>query len=338
MVDGSDSGSSKEAELKKNLEQTKINKVDQNKNENKIEDEILEETEENKEEQMVSVPIFVYLELNLITGVLTFFIPLLIFLGYILFMNNTDANTLFHLAPSTIMGIDNFWTYVFLPPILILCLISYIVSVILVSNIFVKKWNKKSPPVQGVFDRKFNDKDVEDQRIKYYHYRGFIIKYPLWIASKLFFPWMGTWALKKIGHNHIDKNVILVQAMPSLEFTTLKSGVIYLPGASSSSHVVDSIFGNLSILEVHVGENSIVHSGVMVGPGALVEENNNIMPNTLCPKRWRKKGEGFFHSGTPAKPIDKIYSGIFSVLPSDAQEIYKEKGAITFEEIEELTK
>ena len=203
---------------------------------------------------------------------------------------------------------------------------------------FTEDWNRKSPPVQGLFRRTFNKNGAADERINYYHYRGFIIKFPLWLAYKSPFPWMINWILRKIGHNDIKKDVVIMEAFPSLEFTDMASGSIFYPASSSSSHVVDSIFGNLSLSEVSVGKNAIIHPHAMVGPGSLVEDENNIMAHTLCPKEWKRRGEGRFHSGSPARPIDHFYSGIFSILPEQAGKIYSKNGFLTGKDIENLNK
>ena len=61
---------------------------------------------------------------------------------------------------------------------------------------------------------------------------------------------MVNFVLRDMADNKIDKDVIYGDAYVSLEFTDLQQGAVIMDGSTLSSHVNDSIFGNLTIEEV----------------------------------------------------------------------------------------
>ncbi|TFF99900.1 MAG: hypothetical protein EU541_03780 [Promethearchaeota archaeon] len=195
---------------------------------------------------------------------------------------------------------------IILPFLLFLLYYLYILLLIEIAAFWVKYWNKKSPPIQGVFKRKFDDIESEEGKmLKYYHRRGFIIKFPVWLASKSPFPWLLNRALRKIGHNEIKNNVIYCDSFPALEFTKIKENTFLYPGSVLSSHAVNSIFGKISILEIDLGRNTVFFPGTVAGPGVTTFDDFVIFPNSSLVKNWRGLSEKKKYSGSPAKPIDE---------------------------------
>ena len=207
-----------------------------------------------------------------------------------------------------------------------------------IAMLFDAYWNRKSPPVEGLFVRTFGEKDVADPRIKYYHYRGFIIKNPLWYASKSPFPWLINTVLIKVGHNEIDKSVAYMDACPSLEFTTVKKNAVVMMGVLYSSHVIDSLYDNLTIKRFTIGENSILYPNSVYAPGTTIQDNCNFLPVAMTPKDYKTNDNIKFYNGTPAKPFDHIYNGVFSTLDPKALEIFRQKGYILGNDLEILRK
>ncbi len=285
----------------------------------KNDDRNIEEQEIEEQEQRVNFPIYNNFLIHFIVFVLPIYPLIILFLIYFLLIINYFEN-IFVL----------FWLYFFLPLVIIGAYLLYIVGVVELTSLFGNYYNKKSPPEEGLFSRTFNDKDVEDERIKYYHYRGFIIKFPLWLAYKSPFRWISYWVLKKIGHNKLDKSMVYLEAFQTLEFSEIGKDVIVYPGSAASSHVVDSIFGNLTIEKVVLNDRSIIYPGSVMAPGCTLDEKSVFMPNVMCPKGWRTTKENKFFSGSPIKSIDNEYSGIFSLLPIEANEFYKKNDFFLF--------
>ncbi len=242
------------------------------------------------EEKTVELPALDFFKINIIS----FVVPLYACLGlFALFIYFTQVFSI----PFVVLIFT-------LPGYLMALYYLYLVLHIEFCAFWSRKWNKKSPPQQGVIPRILNPESPEGKMIKYYHKRGFIIKDPMWFASKSPFPWLLNRALRRIGHNKIGKNAMYCDGYAGLEFTDLADNVFIYPTTALSSHEVNSIHGKLSILEIKIGQNSVLHPGIIVGPNALVTNDNVIYPNTVLHKNWRGKPEKYYYQGSPGRPIE----------------------------------
>jgi len=247
-------------------------------------------TEENKVlEKNVELPILEFFAINFIC----FLVPFYVCLGIFLILEYLILN-FFKLSPLI--------HWIIFPFSMILLYCVYILILIEFSAFWVKLWNKKSPPKQGIFQRVLDKRDSEETKLlKYYHRRGFIIKFPVWLSSKSPFPWLLNRALRKIGHNKIKNNVIYCDSFAGLEFTKLHENVFIYPTSAISSHAVNSIFGKISIVEIKIGKNSTFYPGVIAGPDARTDDNYVIYPLSVLHKGWRGELDKKYYSGEPAK-------------------------------------
>jgi len=249
---------------------------------------------EGKEEseKTVELPALDFFKINFIS----FLVPLYICLGIFLlfefgFIRTFSVPLIVHLFSLSILLILLYYVY-------IIILIEFVA-------LWVRYWNKKSPPRQGVFARELKDlTSSEGIMMKYYHKRGFIIKFPIWLTSKSPFPWLLNRVLRKIGHNKIGKNVIYCDGYAGLEFTDLGDNTFIYPTSALSSHAVNTIFGKITMMEMKLGKNTTVYPGSIVGPNAITTNNNVIYPNTVLHKNWRGKPGKFYYQGSPGRPID----------------------------------
>ncbi|KKK96337.1 hypothetical protein LCGC14_2663780, partial [marine sediment metagenome] len=242
---------------------------------------------DEKEKKTVELPAFDFFKINF----LSFLVPLYICLGLFILFEYLFVNLL--VIPLLIH-------FLIIPGILLFFYYLYLVLLIEFVALWSRIWNKKSPPQEGVFARNLDDNVSPEGRImKYYHKRGFIIKFPLWLTSKSPFPWLMNRTLRRIGHNKIGKNVIYCNAYAGLEFTKLDDNVFIYPTSGLSSHAVNSIFGKISILEIRMGKNTTLYPGCIVGPNAVTEESYTIYPNTILHKNWRGKPGKSYYQGSP---------------------------------------
>lgn len=247
----------------------------------------------SNDEKQVSIPIMGFFLINFVCFLIPFYVCLTIFLIFEYgFIKLFSINLIIHIA--------------LLPFLILFLYYFYIILLIEVSAFWVRRWNKKSSPKQGIFKRVLDDVDSEEGKIlKYYHRRGFIIKFPVWLSSKSPFPWLLNRALRKIGHNKIANNVIYCDCFAGLEFTELNKNVFLYPTAAISSHAVNTIFGKISIMNVKLDKNTIFYPGVIAGPNAKTNENYVIYPLSVLHKSWRGKPDQEYYSGSPAKPLKK---------------------------------
>ncbi|MFO8018170.1 MAG: hypothetical protein R6U96_06005 [Promethearchaeia archaeon] len=247
---------------------------------------------EEQEEKTIKIAVLDFFTINF----LSFLVPCFPCLGIFLFveffiLQILPLPLLFHFLALVILSVFLYYVY-------LLLLIEF-------GALWVRRWNKKSPPKQGVFARILNDSNSPERKmLNYYHKRGFIIKMPVWLTMKSPFPWLVKRALRRITHNKIGENVIYCDSYVGLEFTEIGDNTFIYPTAALSSHAVNSIFGKISILEIKLGKNNVVYPGVIAGPGVHTESNFSIYPNTLLHKNWRGKKEKKYYQGSPGRPVD----------------------------------
>ncbi|MHA2325164.1 MAG: hypothetical protein ACXACB_07180, partial [Promethearchaeota archaeon] len=244
-----------------------------------------------QEEKTVELPAFDFFKINFISFLVPFYVCLSLFL-------------LFEYILIHYLSIPDFIHIIILPGFLIFLYYAYLLVLVEFTAFWVRRWNKKSPPQQGVFERVLdNVSSQEGKMMKYYHKRGFIIKFPVWLTSKSPFPWLVNRALRRIGHNNIGKNVVYCDGYVGLEFTELEDNVFIYPTSGISSHAVNSIFGKITMMDAKLRKNTTLYPGIIVGPNAVTEESSVIYPNTVLHKNWRGKPGKLYYQGSPGRPI-----------------------------------
>jgi len=183
-----------------------------------------------------------------------------------------------------------------------------------ICSLLNKYYDLRGPPREGLYSREFTKHNVADRDVHFYHLRGFMYKWPVWVSKKSIFPWMVNFVLRDMAGNKIHKNAMYGDAYVSLEFTELEEGAVIQEAAVISSHVVDSIFGNLTIERVIVRKNGVMTATAVMAPGGIVGEGSAVGPKTMVPKRWVIDREDTkFVWGVPAKESE--YYCFLDLLP-----------------------
>ena len=85
---------------------------------------------------------------------------------------------------------------------------------------------------------------------------------------------------------------------------------------------MDSVFGNVSIITVKLGKNSVIHPMCGLAPGTHVGEGIIIGPRSFTLKNWRLTDpEAKLAWGAPAKQTSP--SGFLSYVPDEFLERQK---------------
>jgi len=202
----------------------------------------------------------------------------------------------------------------------------YIVGMSKICALLNKYYEKQSPPHEGLYSREFTKHNVADRDVHFYHLRGFMYKWPVWVSKKSIFPWLVNFVLRDIAGNKIHKNAMYGDAYVSLEFTELEEGAVVQEASVISSHVVDSIFGNLTIERVTVRKNGVMTCTAVMAPGGVVGPGSSVGPKTMVPKKWVvDRPDTKFVWGVPAKQSE--YYDFLEILPERFQSQWKEKQA-----------
>lgn len=182
----------------------------------------------------------------------------------------------------------------------------YIACTAAITKVFLRYYDARSPGEPGVLQRQFKDTTHPDYvKLHYYHMRGAVVKYSLWITQKCPFPSLVNRLLRYYGHNTIGKGVIYENCFPGLEMTVVGDGVVIEAGASLSTHVVESLYGNLVLDQVTIGDNAVVGVSSIVGPGIVVPPGHLIGDNCMTFKNWPltpvDDPATTFYNGSPAR-------------------------------------
>lgn len=211
-----------------------------------------------------------------------------------------------------------------LPCLGILNYMLYIWSITQCSQLLNNYFEKKSTPQQGTFVRSFENGNVSSPILHYYHLRGFLYKWPVWVAKKSPFPWMLNMVLRDMAKNKIDKNFMYGDVYVGLELTTLAEGAVIMDGGIISSHVIDDLYGALTIKECQLKENAVMLPNSVITPGVTIDSKMSLGPNAFVPKSWMITDQtSNFIYGVPSKK--KGYRSFMEVLPDAYQKAWAKK-------------
>lgn len=257
-------------------------------------------------DKSVKLPKLLYFWLNLYQFCLPAILPIVL------------TWTFFHVTG--IYELSYIYKILLFPIVICLDYLLYIVMMTKLCTILVNRWERISPRVEGVFRRSFEESNVEDDRIKYYHARGFLYKWPVFTAKKSIFPWTVNYVLRNVGKNKIHRDAQYLDCFVALEFTDIGDQMFIMYATTLSSHVVDSLYGNLTIKTIKGEQYSSLQPHGIVSPGVTIKEKNMIFGFLTVPKDKVVTDLVNFPHGIKYK-----YDGMESVVPEDMLNEWNER-------------
>ncbi len=257
-------------------------------------------------DQSVKIPKMLYGYLNLYQFLLPLVIPIFLTWSFFYF--------------TEYFAVPMLYKILLFPILIFLDYSSYLFFMSIFCGWLVDRWARISPPAEGVFRRSFKEKDVEDPRIKYYHARGFLYKWPVFSAKKSIFPWMGNYVLRKVGKNNIHRDAQYLDNFVALEFTDLGEQFFAMYACTLSSHVVDSLYGNLSIKTVFGEKYATLQPHGILAPGVKMKSKTVVFPFLIVPKDVVVERPYNFPHG-----VKYEYNGIESIVPSNMKEAWENR-------------
>ncbi len=157
-------------------------------------------------------------------------------------------------------------------------------------------------PAQGVFDRNL---DESSKVLDYYHFRSFLMKYPIFAFLRSPFPWLLNWELRFIRSNKVGKGTVFEECYLH---SHLYFGENCYMGtfAHISNHLVDGVFGeeNLTFYGADVGRDCVFNALIGGLPGLEMGNNNTFLP--LCSTiKYDKINDDGIYAGFPAKRLNE---------------------------------
>ncbi len=167
----------------------------------------------------------------------------------------------------------------------------------LLTRIFWRYTEKKSPTKDGVIPRNFSSKTLN-----YYHYRSFMIKYGKNSFMKGIFPWFPNWFFNFVGASVIEKGSTFEETVSSDRNVHVKRNVYLGVNSALAAHLVDGIFGNISYFKVTVGDNCTLSGFNIIAPGCELKDNSYLFPMAAATKHNTTKGNNYYY-GMPLRRI-----------------------------------
>ena len=287
----------KQVALNEPLTETHIEKLEENVFQ-QIEEEELPEIRLEGEIKELSVPFHIYVFSGwwIIGG--SFIIPAFLFIFFVyefllntLFSNPFNLNSLLNLENLILMGVA---------PILIVSF--YLLHLFFVA-LFTKWFYRIADlrgPAEGVFDRNLDD---TSKALDYYHWRSFLLKYPVFAVIRSPFPWLITWELNFIGSNDIGLGTVFEEGYIHSHINFGKD-CYYGTFAHITNHLVDGVYGeeNLTFYGARIGDNCIFNALIGGLPGLEIEKDATFLPMASTVK-YDKMGKGGVYAGFPARKL-----------------------------------
>ena len=277
-------------------------------NKDELEKSIFEQEIKSREEnedlrtdiKETSVPFHVYILSGwwivggsfIIPGIL-FFLFVYWFLIPNLFLSPFSLNLLLNLEVILIL--------LFTPIILIGIYLLHLFFVALFTSGFYRFADYRGP-AQGIFDRNLNE---HWKALDYYHWRSFLLKYPVFAFLKSPFPWLLNWELKFIGSNKIGKGTVFEECFIHSHLNFGKN--CYMGTfAHISNHMVDGVYGteNLTFYGAKIGDNCVFNALIGGMPGLEVGNNATFLPMATTIKYDKMEDNGIY-LGFPARRLNK---------------------------------
>ncbi|MFX1375792.1 MAG: DapH/DapD/GlmU-related protein [Promethearchaeota archaeon] len=282
------------------------------------------QTEDETGREEIKFQYFWYLFMLFTVYLASLVIPAIPFMAYLIFffvpqfLDTSNFITLFTEFKPLIALLS-------MPLVLVVCYLIRLLLIGVITRGFWKYSQKKSPSKDGLIPRNFPSKIL-----KYYHFRGFLMKYGKNIFTKGMFPWLSNWFYNFVGASKIGKGSTLEESPTNDKFIEVGENCYVGVNSTLASHVVEGIFGNISYFKVSLGDNSTVAAMNIIGPGSEVNNNAYLLPLASATKHSVIKGNNYYWGIPLRKIFRKKIMHYLGVTPEDLKkneniEGYKDK-------------
>jgi acetyltransferase-like isoleucine patch superfamily enzyme len=196
-------------------------------------------------------------------------------------------------------NLDSLLAFIALPLVIIVSYLSRLFIVGLISRIFWRFTEYRSPTKDGVIPRNIGSKTAN-----YYHIRSFMIKYGKNAFMKGIFPWLANWFFNFVGTGVINKGSTLEESVVTDKNINVGRNCYIGVNSALSSHFVEGIFGNIVFFEIKLGDNVTLGGFNNIAPGCELSDNSYLLPIAAATKHNKTKGDNFYF-GMPFRRIFK---------------------------------
>ncbi|MFX1455294.1 MAG: hypothetical protein ACFFDB_07940 [Promethearchaeota archaeon] len=184
-----------------------------------------------------------------------------------------------------------------MPLVIIICYLIRLLLIGLITRVFWRFCEKRSPSKSGIIPRNISSKTLD-----FYHLKSFMIKYGKNSFNKGVIPWLSNWFYNFVGTSNIGKGSTLEESVGNDKFIDVGKNCYIGVNSTLASHLVEGIFGNIAYFKIKVGDNVTIAGMNQIGPGAELYDNSFLLPLATAFKHSILKGDNYYW-GIPLRKI-----------------------------------
>ena len=238
----------------------------------------------------LSIFFVIYYLSYVVSGIIFMTYIIIVFVPYVLLVDNLLV---------VFTNINSLIAFLALPLVIIVSYLSRLFIVGLISRIFWRFTEYRSPTKDGVIPRNIGSKTAN-----YYHIRSFMLKYGKNSFMKGVFPWLANWFFNFVGTGIIKKGSTLEESVVTDKNINVGRNCYIGVNSALSSHFVEGIFGNIVFFEIKLGENVTLGGFNNIAPGCELSDNSYLLPIAAATKHNKTKGNNYYF-GMPFRRIFK---------------------------------
>ena len=277
--------------------------------------------------QKIKLQFHWYLSIFYVIYHLSYAISGIIFMTYIIYIFLPNVLLVDNLI-AVFTNLYSLLAFMALPLVIIVSYLSRLFIVGLITRIFWRFTEKRSPTKDGVIPR-----NIPSKTINYYHIRSFMLKYGKNSFMKGVFPWLANWFFNFVGANVIEKGSTLEESVVTDKRINVGENCYIGVNSALASHVVEGTFGNIIYFTVKIGDNSTFGGFNIVGPGSELSDNSYLFPMAAATKHNKTKGNNYYY-GMPLRRIFK--KKIMNYLKVSEDDLERAEGLRVKQENEKL--
>jgi acetyltransferase-like isoleucine patch superfamily enzyme len=265
---------------------------------------VLDEIEGNDEDdtevprEKIKLQFHWYLSIFFVIYYLSYVVSGIIFMTYIIIIFVPNVLLVDNLI-TIFTNLDFLLAFLALPLVIIVSYLARLFIVGLITRIFWRFTEYRSPTKDGVIPRNIGSKTAN-----YYHIRSFMLKYGKNSFMKGVFPWLANWFFNFVGTGVINKGSTLEESVVTDKNINVGRNCYIGVNSALSSHFVEGIFGNIVFFEIKLGENVTLGGFNNIAPGCELSDNSYLLPIAAATKHNKTKGDNYYF-GMPFRRIFK---------------------------------
>ena len=239
-----------------------------------------------------------YLSIFYVIYHLSYVVSGIIFMSYIIIIFVPNVLLVDNLI-AIFTNLNSLLAFLALPLVVIVSYLSRLFITGLISRIFWRFTERRSPTKDGIIPR-----NIPSKTANYYHIRSFMIKYGKNTFIKGVFPWLANWFFNFVGTGIIKKGSTLEESVVTDKNINVGKNCYVGVNSALSSHFVEGIFGNIVFFEIKLGENVTLGGFNNIAPGCELSDNSYLLPIAAATKFNKTKGNNYYF-GMPFRRIFK---------------------------------